>query len=113
MQERASKKYFELVFYHFEGITYADRHRATAPTYLDSRGNKLITGLYADYLIRIEQCKKMLEAQYGIDFVIKAHPVMKGFNGGISYLIKKAIEYVGHPKKFYVKYKAKRSYIDF
>lgn len=113
LQERKSNKLFELVFYHFEGIMYENRNRATAPVYLDSRYNKLITGLYADYLIKIEQAKKMLHLKYNIDFIIKAHPVMKDFKGDMSYYVKKIGEYVLNPRKFYVRYKSERSFINF
>lgn len=113
LQERSTEKLFELVFYHFEGITYVSRNMASAPIYLDSRNNKLITGLYADYLIKIEQAKRLLQAKYNIDFVIKEHPVMKNFKGDISYYLKKIGEYLLHPRKFYIKYKSQKSYINF
>lgn len=112
-QERSTKKVFGLVFYHFEGITYKNRNMATAPAYLDSRFSKVVTGLYADYLMKIEQVKRLLEAKYNIDFVIKEHPVMKDFKGGMGYYLKKIGEYLSHPRKFYLKYKEGRSYIEF
>ena len=112
LRERSTHKMFELVFYHFEGITYVDRNKATAPTYLDSRNNKLITGLYSDYLIKIEQAKRLLQYTYNIDYVIKEHPVQKNFKGGLYYYLKKVGEYILHPQKFYVKYQTGRSFIE-
>lgn len=112
-QERSSKKVFELVFFHFEGITYESRNKATAPTYLDSQSNKSITGLYADYLIRIEQVKMMLQSVYSIDYIIKEHPVQKNYKGGFGYYLKKISEYLLRPQKFYIRYKADKSYIEF
>ena len=112
-QEKSTKKMFELVFYHFEGITYLNRNKALVPTYLDSGSNRILTGLYADYLNKIEQAKKILRAKYGIDHVIKEHPVMKDFKGDFTYYFKKIGEYILHPKKIYIKYKANRSHINF
>lgn len=113
LQEKSTKKVFELVFFHYEGITYANRNRATVPTYLESGNNKIITTLYADYLMNIEQAKQLLQYKYDIDFVFKEHPVMKNFKGNLAYYVKKIGEYILHPRKFYIKYKANRSYIDF
>lgn len=112
-QECSSKKVFELVFFHYEGITYESRNKATAPTYLDSRSNKSITGLYADYLIKIEQVKRMLQSVYSIDYIIKEHPVQKNFKGELGYYISKISEYLFHPRKLYIRYKANKSYIEF
>lgn len=110
-QERSSKKVFELVFYHFEGITYKDRNTITVPTYLERGRTTHITSLYANYLIQIEQSKKMLASLYGIDFIIKEHPVMKSFRGDVFYYIKKVCEYLLNPRKFYIKYKVNKSFI--
>lgn len=112
LQEKSSKKVFELVFYHYEGITYVNRNRATAPIYLDSGSYKFVSVLYSDYLIKIEQSKRLLQYKYDIDFVIKDHPVMKNFKGGTVYYIKKVVEYITHPKKVFYKYKVKRSFIN-
>jgi len=112
-QERKTQKIFELIFYHFEHITYKNRNTATAPTFLDSRNNKAITGLYADYLIKLEHEKKMLQSIYGIDYIIKEHPVLKSFKGGLLYYLKKIKEYIFHPSKFYVRFMTGRCYIKF
>ena len=112
-QERSSKKVFKLVFFHFEGITYESRNKATDPTYIDSRSNKSITGLYADYLIKIEQAKIMLQSVYGIDYIIKEHPIQKSFKGDFLYYLKKAGEYLLHPYKMIIKYKSRRCFIEF
>lgn len=113
LQEKASGKLFELVFYHFEGITYKSRNIASAPLYLETGGSKFITGLYADYYLKIEQAKKLLKSDYNIEFIIKEHPVQKNFKGDLTYYLKKIVEYVLHPRKFYIKYKSDKSYIHF
>ena len=112
LQEKGSNKVFELVFYHFEGVKYLNRNKATAPIYYDSGSNKFITALYSDYFIRIKRAKQMLLANYGVDFVIKEHPVMKEFKGDVSYYIKKIVEYILHPQKFYFKYIDGRCFLE-
>ena len=55
----------------------------------------------------------MLQSVYRIDYIIKEHPIQKYFKGGFSYYLKKVSEYLLHPRKFYIRYKADRSYIEF
>lgn len=111
-QEKISHKMFELIFYHFEGVTYISRNKISAPTYLDTKSNRIITALYSDYLIKLERVKKMLASNYSIGYLLKEHPVQKAFKGNFSYYIKKIGEYLLNPKKLYIKYKEKRSFIN-
>lgn len=113
MQEKSSNRLFELVFYHFEGMTYKSRKEASAPLYLEIGNKNFISSLYADYCIKIEQVKRLLKSVYSIDFIIKEHPVQKDFKKGRSYYLGKIIDYIIHPRKIIIRYNSDRRYIHF
>lgn len=66
--DRYNKESYNMVFYHFQNITYLDRLTVRVLPkiqywYID---NKLMDLLYIDYLIRIEKTKEMLDKRFGI-----------------------------------------------
>lgn len=92
-----------LVFYHFENITYLDKHTANINVY-ESWGidHNFVKSLYSDYLKRIDCIKDMLQKTYNLEILIKRHPVRTGDNPTIMERIKNVfrnitnIEYVRH-----------------
>lgn len=70
---------FPLVFYHFQNIRYMPGRRVNIKSQTSNR--KLKYAVYVPYLMEIEDIRKMLIAQYGLDFspkkmVLSSNPVV-------------------------------------
>lgn len=109
---------YPLVFYHFENLKYLDKKNIQINIY-NRWGVKsdLADIIYPQYLKLIDECKDMLEAKYGISFIIKKHPGYKATKITVAYILKKLpnvftpkfIEYIND--RLLEKYYAKKSII--
>lgn len=74
----------QLIFYHFENITYRNKNIANINVY-EAWGidHYFVRCLYFDYLKRIDNIKDMLKEKYNMEILIKRHPVRN--NEGISF----------------------------
>ncbi len=64
------------VFFHFHNLKYVDRNKVNIGVYhrywkVDQR---LVEALYRPYLAALEEQKKLLETEFGITDLVKAHP---------------------------------------
>lgn len=69
---------YELVFYHFQGLKYLDRHQVDIGLYnywgID---DFFAQPLYADYLRRVEKQKSDIFQDTGREILIKTHPAFR------------------------------------
>ena len=72
---RTRGRRMDLVFYHFEGIAYLDRHRADIGVYRYwGTDDRFVTPLYTDYLQAVERYKEMIYQETGREILLKSHP---------------------------------------
>ena len=73
-----SRKKIPLIFFHFQYIKYITREQINT-NIKTKRGIdlKLVDSLYYPYLYKLEEKKQFLEHKYGIDSLIKHHPLDK------------------------------------
>ena len=95
----------ELVFYHFEGISYRDRHHAKLNLYrywgIDDR---LVRALYTNYLKVIEQFKQQIQERTGREVLLRSHPAFQpsrqGFGGHLHSILRKLLSAQGRRNLF-------------
>lgn len=72
---RTKRGQVNLIFYHFEGITYLDRHKVDVGLYnywgIDDR---FVRPLYIDYLQTLERHKEQILHDTGNEIFLKSHP---------------------------------------
>ena len=82
---RTKGRKVDLVFYHFEGIAYLDRHNVDIGVYrywgTDAR---FVTPLYTDYLQTVERYKAMIFQETGREILLKSHPAFEKENRGVK-----------------------------
>jgi hypothetical protein len=76
LKEIESGKVFSLFFYHFENLTYLDNHFIRTSAFLDKCKSRFAEALYGDYLLKIEQTKRLLDKKYSVRFLLKYHPAV-------------------------------------
>lgn len=65
-----------LVFYHFENVQYlTDNEVYPNLKYALFYDEKLVRRLYVNYLQEIRDVKKILKNNFGLDIILKAHPI--------------------------------------
>lgn len=72
---KCKKEIGELLFYHFEDISYLSKKQVKIGVY--SRwgiDDKLVKFLYIDYLKALDSYKDLLKAKYNLDVIIFKHP---------------------------------------
>lgn len=75
---RCKGRTYKTLFYHFEGITY--KSKALVDIHIYSRwgiDDKLVKNFYEPYLSALNNVKKMLDAEYGLYYLINTHPALK------------------------------------
>lgn len=75
---KKTKKESPLIFFHYQYLKYITR--SIINTNISIRRGvdfSLVNSLYFPYLLKIEQKKQLLEGNYGVDFLIKHHPLDK------------------------------------
>ena len=81
LEEKKTVKKFELVFYHFQHITYITPHKININVYnayqsgVDSR---IIKAVYIPYLKELDHAKNILNEKYGIYPILYEHPALEG-----------------------------------
>jgi hypothetical protein len=69
----------ELIFYHFQNITYLSEDKVNIHVYNDKNyvQHKLVNFIYRQYINKIHLKSKELEIKYGIKNLISSHPAFK------------------------------------
>lgn len=62
------KTQFPLVFYHFQNIKYLSSDKVNINS--GTRDKKIKTAIYYPYLREIEECRKILKEQFGVEFAV-------------------------------------------
>lgn len=106
MKDKKTNKTFKLCFYHFDNLRYSNRNQIAAPIFLDSTNTGFLKSLYANYLIDIEEQKRMLEYEYGIKILITSHPAIKKIEKNTIFYLKKLTYFISHPKDGILRIKA-------
>ena len=95
-----------IVFYHYQHITYIKRHiiQTYIPQKLKTVDYRLVQYLYKNYLTKVEKKKKYLENEYGVDYMIKEHPIKESTERKKSWLKKFKFVVWIHKKLFPSRY---------
>lgn len=80
--DKYKKMRFNIIFYHFQNITYIDRrtvcvHVKDQALFVD---NALVDCLYIQYLKETEAVKKVMLEKYGIEPIINSYPISRKVN---------------------------------
>ena len=77
---KKTKESFDLIFYHFHHLEYADENQVNLNVFKKELGTekKLVFEIYFPYLKKLEETKRMLLDTYGFVPMIKKHPGLKG-----------------------------------
>lgn len=92
-----------IVFHHFAGVAYISRYqiRTGVIANIDTIDYEFVEELYVEYLNKLEDKKKLLEKEYDIDLLLKAHPAYNNLNKwqrllrNLSFLYR--VKYLIHP----------------
>lgn len=66
--DRYEKQYYQMIFYHFQNVTYLNRYTVKIMPIIQHRvvDRKLLNHIYIPYLLKIEEVKSVLEKEYGV-----------------------------------------------
>lgn len=76
LQEKKTKREFELIFYHFHNLSYLDENSVSISVYQRAWGidDRLVNEIYLPYLKKLKTVKEFLQKEYGLSILIKRHP---------------------------------------
>lgn len=102
------------VFYHFQHIKYVTRQKIYTGVEADrpTVDYKLVDSYYSEYLKIIENKKQFLEKEYGIDYIMKEHPVLNDVEGWKARLKQIPLVVAIHKMLFPGKYRNEAYMID-
>ena len=92
---KKSKQNIQIIFYHFEFITYLNYNTANIGGVYNAwnTDKKLVNSLYIPYLKKVNAIKNELKRKYGLDILIKSHPAYNLKKKKISSIIKKIVQH--------------------
>lgn len=109
-----------LLFYHFQNITYLTRHTVNISCF-GRKGiqKELVERLYIPYLNHLEQRKQFIQDKYGIEILIVTHPgfrkssVFKRFFSKVKFELSWLLDYKLHSKEISPRLRKKLNIIKF
>lgn len=82
---RTGRREVDLVFYHFEGIAYLDRHQADIGVYRYwGTDDRFVRPLYTDYLQTLERYKELIFRETGREILLRSHPAFTEKERGLK-----------------------------